>query len=169
MTRKKNIDTLRQGCSPKDHSPVYLAKMNFKWISIVYFALLLHWNVYGQNASCSKDARTLDSCDGSEVSNNNIYIDFGEIEYQCSCSISPNFSGQAFYTLARNPGYENCGTAVRVIDSNNEKYRLPCATSLGPVVLTNRSGFVELEQVNGIDGPKDYCLRVFTNGILFQG
>ncbi|XP_062568100.1 uncharacterized protein LOC134230354 [Saccostrea cucullata] len=136
--------------------------MKLRWI--MYFAILHaeHSNIYGLKSYCSNGI--LDTCDGSKVSGDNICIDFGEIRFQCSCSISLNYGGQTFYDLASNPGYKSCGTAVEVLDSNNLKYRLPCSSNPDVLVLTNRSSFVKLIK-EGIDGPTDYYLRVFTNDI----
>ncbi|XP_061195837.1 uncharacterized protein LOC133204093 [Saccostrea echinata] len=138
--------------------------MKRKWISLVCFLLVIHWNVYGQNATCSKESNALESCDRSTVLGNNILIDFGEINYQCTCSISLNFSGQVFYTLAANPGYADCGTAIRIIDKWNQEFRIPCSISPGALVVLNSSSTVELVKVDP-NGPTGYCLRVLTNDI----
>lgn len=66
----------------------------------------------------------LDNCDGRVISNN-IYVDFGVIKNQCSCSFTFAFNALLFYSLSLNPGYDNCGTAIQISEITGNKYRMP--------------------------------------------
>lgn len=107
----------------------------------------------------------LDSCNGSVISNNNMYVDFGVIKYQCSCSFNFLSNPTIFYPLSVNPGYDNCGTALQIREMNDNIYRIPC--TLPSTVSSSEFTTVELT----CDKPRDdivckntrYCLRVFSN------
>lgn len=94
---------------------------------IIYCHFNLGRDVRGQRA-CSENSNVLDSCDGRVVSNNNIYVDFGVIKYQCSCSFKNALNAHLIYTLSRNPGYEGCGTAIQIKEINDNIYKIPCSS-----------------------------------------
>lgn len=110
----------------------------------------------------------LDSCNGSVISNNNMYVDFGVIKYQCSCSFNFHSNPTIFYSLSVNPGYNTCGTAIQITEIDDNKYKIPCTSSAPSIVPSSQFTTVELT----CDKPGDasvckntgYCLRVFSNG-----
>lgn len=113
----------------------------------------------------------LDSCDGRVISKNNLYVDFGVIKYQCSCYFNFAFNAQLFYSLSRNPGYDDCGTAIQIseITGNiSRMYRMPCTSSTPSTMFFSQLTKVELvcsdPKSCGIAG---YCLRILSNGMYF--
>ena len=108
----------------------------------------------------------LNSCDGSIVSNNNIYMDFGVIKSQCSCTVEHINNVTAVYLLSKNPGYNDCGTGIQITLSNKDIETLRCSNDSPGSVFTNLSTTVELKNdYNLILGGNDkYCLLVYTNG-----
>ena len=104
----------------------------------------------------------LNSCDGSIVSNNNIYMDFGVIKSQCSCTVEHINHVRAIYILSTNPGYFGCGTGIQITKSNNDIQILRCSNNSPGSVLTNLSTTVELK--HDYNSSDEYCLRVYTNG-----
>jgi hypothetical protein len=110
----------------------------------------------------------VDSCSGQDVSNNNVQIDFGLIETRCDCKVKSNFSGQYYYSLATNPGYDNCGTAIKISIDSNTSYTLICSAT--PQVLAGVSSNINhtvkfIPSVNQyIPGNSGYCVRVLSNG-----
>lgn len=116
----------------------------------------------------------LDSCDGRVVSNNNIYVDFDVIKYQCSCSFTFASNDTLFYSLSKNPGFNNCGTAIQIREMNDNIYSIPCTSSEPSTVVSSQFTTVELTCNTYIDSScKDtgYCLLVFSNSmycLLFQ-
>nr|XP_022294636.1 uncharacterized protein LOC111104791 isoform X2 [Crassostrea virginica] len=128
----------------------------------IIFVLILsshHFNfkVLGQNA-CNEDKNVLNSCDGSIVSNDDIYIDFGVIKNQCSCTVEHINNVNAIYTLSEDPGYIGCGTGIQITKSNNDIETLRCSN-----VITNLSTTVEFK--NDYNSFDEYCLRVYTNDV----
>lgn len=110
----------------------------------------------------------IDNCSGQEISNNNILIDFGIIETQCDCKVSFNFSGEYFYSLAANPGYDGCGTAIEISVDSNTTIRLPCSFKQPSTVFgtsDETSDTVKLiPSVNqNIKGNSGYCVRIASN------
>lgn len=108
----------------------------------------------------------LDSCDGHVISNNNINVDFGVIKYQCSCSFNFSFNAPLFYSLSRNPGFENCGTAIQIREMDGTLSKIPC-TSSTPFTVTSQFTTVEVicdywPLVSYCEST-GYCLRVFSN------
>lgn len=109
----------------------------------------------------------LDSCNGSVISNNNMYVDFGVIKYQCSCFFNFHSNPTVFHSLSVNPGYDNCGTAIQFREIGDNKYKSPCTSSAPPILSFSQFTTVELT----CDYPRDdiickntrYCLRVFSN------
>ncbi|XP_022295201.2 uncharacterized protein LOC111105295 isoform X3 [Crassostrea virginica] len=120
----------------------------------------------GQNA-CNEDKNVLNSCDGSIVSNNNIYMDFGVIKSNCSCTVEPINNVTAIYLLSKNPGYNVCGTGIQITQSNNDIQILKCSNDSPGSVLTNLSTTVELKNDYNsfVGGNDEYCLRVFSNDV----
>lgn len=106
----------------------------------------------------------LDSCDGRIISNNNMYVDFGLIKYQCSCSFTPAFNERIIYTLSINPGFKDCGTAIQINEINGIIFSMPCSTE--STVFSNRSTLVKLTRNDArLFGSTGYCLRVLSNGM----
>ena len=108
----------------------------------------------------------LNSCDGSIVSNDNIYIDFGVIKSQCSCTVEHINNVHATYILSKNPGYNGCGTGIKITKSNNDIETLRCSNDSPGNVFTNLSTTVEFKNDFNhlVDGNDEYCLDVDTNG-----
>lgn len=109
----------------------------------------------------------LDSCDGRVVSNNNIYVDFGLIKYQCSCSLNVAFNKPFFYSLSLNPGFDDCGTSIYIKNTTGTNiFRMPCTSSVPSTAVSSQSTKVELvcsdSQTCDITG---YCLRILSNGM----
>lgn len=108
----------------------------------------------------------LDRCDGPVVSKNNMYVDFGLIKYQCSCSFKNALNAQLIYSLSRNPGYDECGTAIQIKEINGSTYRMPCTQSTAPpFVVSSQTTTVELacdDQPHCSD-TSGYCLLVLSN------
>ena len=106
----------------------------------------------------------LNSCDGSIVSNNNIYMDFGVIKSQCSCTVEHINNVQAIYLLSTPPGYNGCGTGIQITQSNKDIEILRCSNDSPGSVLTNLSTNVEFRNDNSLASGNDgYCLRIFSN------
>lgn len=109
----------------------------------------------------------LDNCDGRVISNN-IYVDFGVIKNQCSCSFTSAFNALLFYSLSLNPGYDDCGTAIQISENTGNKYRMPCTASSPPTMFFSQPTKVELvcsyPQTCGNAG---YCLRILSNSMYF--
>lgn len=105
----------------------------------------------------------LDSCDSHVISNNNIYVDFGVIESQCSCFFSNALNAQLIYSLSRYPRYD-CGTAIQIKEMNGVTYRMPCTSSVSTPVFSSLPTTVELVDIDPTywENPK-YCLRVLSN------
>lgn len=109
----------------------------------------------------------LDSCDGRVVSNNNIYVDFGLIKYQCSCSLNVTFNNQLVHSLSRNPGFDDCGTSINIKETTGINiYRMPCTSSIPHAVVSSQSTKVELV----CSDPQrchnaGYCLLILSNGM----
>lgn len=96
---------------------------------------------------------------------NNMYVDFGLIKYQCSCSFKNALNAQLIYSLSRNPGYDKCGTAIQIKEINGSTYRMPCTQSTAPPsVFSSQTTTVELA-CNDQPHCKDtgYCLLVLSN------
>lgn len=97
-----------------------------------------------------------------------MYVDFGVIKYQCSCSFNFHSNPTIFYSLSVNPGYNTCGTAIQITEIDDNKYKIPCTSSAPSIVPSSQFTTVELT----CDKPGDasvckntgYCLRVFSNG-----
>ena len=106
----------------------------------------------------------LNSCDGSIVSNDDIYIDFGVIKSQCSCTVEHINNVHAIYILSTNPGYNGCGTGIKITKSNNDIGILRCSNDSPGNVFTNLSTTVEFNNNPLLGGNDEYCLRVYTNG-----
>ncbi|XP_078326374.1 uncharacterized protein LOC144622916 isoform X2 [Crassostrea virginica] len=137
----------------------------------IIFVLMLsshHFNfkVLGQNA-CNEDKNVLNNCDGSIVSNDDIYIDFGVIKSQCSCTIENINNVNAIYILSTNPGYNGCGTGIQITQSNNEIQILRCSNDSPGNVFTNLSTTVEFKIDNNsfVGANDEYCLQGFTNDV----
>lgn len=111
----------------------------------------------------------LDSCDGSVVSKSTIYVDFGLIKYQCSCSLNVAFNKQLFYSLSRNPGYDDCGTSIDINETTNTNiFRMPCTSSIPETVVSSQSTKVELVcSVPQTCHNAGYCLVIFSNGMNY--
>lgn len=109
----------------------------------------------------------LDSCDGRVISNDNINVDFGVIKYQCSCSFNFYFNAPLIFSLSRNPGFNDCGTAIQIKEMDGNKSRISC-TSFTPFIVTS-SQFTTVEVIciwpfsSYCERSTDYCLRVFSN------
>ena len=107
----------------------------------------------------------LNSCDGSIVSNNNIYMDFGVIKSQCSCTVEPINNVKVVYLLNKNPGNIGCGTGIQITESNNDIHILECRKDSPGSVFSNLSTHVEFRNYRPfVSGNDEYCLRVFSNG-----
>nr|XP_022295204.1 uncharacterized protein LOC111105296 isoform X1 [Crassostrea virginica] len=136
----------------------------------IIFVLMLsshHFNfkVLGQNA-CNEDKNVLNSCDGSIVSNNNIYMDFEVIKSQCSCTVEPINNVKVIYLLSTNPGYNDCGTGIQITESNNDIHILKCRKDSPGSVFSNLSTNVEFRNDRPlVSGNDEYCLRVFSNDV----
>lgn len=110
----------------------------------------------------------LDSCDGRVISKNNLYVDFGVIKYQCSCSFNFAFNAQLLYSLSRNPSSDDCGTAIQIKEINGATFRMPCTSSVPSVVVSTQMTIVELSCVDSTKCDNaGYCLRILSNGMYF--
>lgn len=110
----------------------------------------------------------LDSCDGSVISKNNLYVDFGVIKYQCSCSFNFAFNAGLFYSLSRNPGVDDCGTAIQIEEINGATFRMQCTSSVPGTVYSSEFTIVELSCVDSTKCDNaGYCLRILSNGMYF--
>ncbi|XP_048766572.2 uncharacterized protein LOC125673797 [Ostrea edulis] len=144
--------------------------MKFDFIMFLALYLQMILDSSGQR-SCNDDRFVIDSCSGQEISNNNILIDFGIIETRCDCKVSLNFSSQYFYSLAANPGYDGCGTAIEISVDSNTTSRLLC-TSKQPSTVFGKSNETNhtvkfIPSVNqNIKGNSGYCVRIASNGIV---
>ena len=99
------------------------------------------------------------------VSNDNIYIDFGVINSQCSCTVEHINNVHAIYILSTNPGYNGCGTGIKITKSNNDIKILRCSNDWPGSVFTNLSTTVEFKNDYNSFGENDeYCLHVDTHG-----
>lgn len=133
---------------------------------IIYCHFNLGRDVRGQMA-CWEGSNVLDSCDGRVISNNNMYVDFGVIKYQCSCYFINALNAQFIYSLSRNPGFDDCGTAIQIseITGNiSRMYRMPCTSSRPSTMFFSQLTKVELvcsdPKSCGIAG---YCLLILSN------
>ncbi|XP_048766567.2 uncharacterized protein LOC125673795 isoform X1 [Ostrea edulis] len=141
----------------------------FDFIMFIACDLQMMLDSSGQRA-CNDDRFVIDNSSGQEISNNNILIDFGIIETQCDCKVSFNFSGEYFYSLAANPGYDGCGTAIEISVDSNTTFRLPCSFKQPSTVFgtsDETSDTVKLiPSVNqNIKGNSGYCVRIASNKI----
>lgn len=128
---------------------------------IIYCHFNLGRDIRGQRA-CVEDSNVLESCDGRVISKNNLYVDFGVIKYQCSCSFNFAFNAQVFYSLFRNPGFDDCGTTIQIKDINGGTYRMQCTSSV--TVVSSKFTIVELSCVDSTKCDNaGYCLRIFSN------
>lgn len=128
---------------------------------IIYCHFNLGRDIRGQRA-CVEDSNVLESCDGRVISKNNLYVDFGVIKYQCSCSFNFAFNAQVFYSLFRNPGFDDCGTTIQIKDINGGTYRMQCTSSV--TVVSSKFTNVELSCVGSTKCDNaGYCLRIFSN------
>lgn len=113
----------------------------------------------------------LDSCDGRVISNNNMYVDFGVIKYQCSCYFINALNAQFIYSLSRNPGFDDCGTAIQIseITGNiSRMYRMPCTSSRPSTMFFSQLTKVELVcSYPQTCGDARYCLRILSNSMYF--
>lgn len=111
----------------------------------------------------------LDNCDGRVISNNNIYVDFGLIKYQCSCSFTKALNVQFIYVLSRNPGHDGCVTPIQISEINGDIYRIQCMSSIPPLVISSQSTNVELvsSDPSKCDTAYEYCLTVCISKIYF--
>lgn len=110
----------------------------------------------------------LDSCDGRVISYNNIYVDFGVIKYQCSCSFTFAFNEPLIYVLNRNPSSDDCGTAIQIKEINGATNRMPCTSSVPSTVFSTQMTIVELicaYSTNCVNA--EYCLRISPNSMYF--
>lgn len=108
----------------------------------------------------------LNSCDGRILTRNSIYVDFGEIEYQCSCFIKPNSIEKTFYILSVYPKYDSCGTAIQITEDNGTPYRIKCSRSTPGTVTSTQSTSVKLFNDNTVNrGETRYCVIVYSNGM----
>lgn len=108
----------------------------------------------------------LNSCDGRILTRNSIYVDFGEIEYQCSCFIKPNSTEKTFYILSVYPKYDSCGTAIQITEDNGTTYRTKCSRSTPGTVTSTQSTSVKLFNDNTVNrGETRYCVIVYSNGM----
>lgn len=110
----------------------------------------------------------LESCDGRVISKNNLYVDFGVIKYQCSCSFNFAFNAQLLYSLSRNPSSDDCGTAIQIKEINGTTFRMPCTSSVPTVVFSMQMTIVELICAYSTNcGNAEYCLRILPNSMYF--
>lgn len=110
----------------------------------------------------------LDSCDGRVISNNIFYVDFSLIKYQCSCSFTFAFNARLFYSLSRNPGYDDCGTAIRISDINGTISTMQCTSFIPSTFVSSQMTTVELSCVDSTKcGNAGYCLRIRSNSRYF--
>lgn len=110
----------------------------------------------------------LDSCDGRVISKNNLYVDFGVIKYQCSCSFNFAFNAQLLYSLSRNPSSDDCGTAIQIKEINGATFRMPCTSSVTSAVYSRQMTIVELICAYSTNcGNAEYCLRILPNSMYF--
>lgn len=111
----------------------------------------------------------LDRCDGRVISNNNMYVDFGVIKYQCSCSFTFAFNKPLIYVLNRNPSSDDCGTAIQIKEINGGTYRMQCTSSVPVTVVSSKFTIVELSCVDSTKCDNaGYCLRIFSNSMYFK-
>lgn len=97
-----------------------------------------------------------------------MYVDFGVMKNQCSCYFINALNAQLIYTLSRNPGYYDCGTAIQIKEINGSIYRLPCTSSTLPSVISPQSSTVELVcSYHTKCDNAGYCLRIFSNSMYF--
>lgn len=130
---------------------------------IIYCHFDLGRDVYGQGA-CDGESNVLDSCDGRVISNNIFYVDFSLIKYQCSCSFTFAFNARLFYSLSRNPGYDDCGTAIRISDINGTISTMQCTSFIPSTFVSSQMTTVELSCVDSTKcGNAGYCLRIRSN------
>lgn len=128
---------------------------------IIYCHFNLGRDIRGQRA-CVEDSNVLESCDGRVISKNNLYVDFGVIKDQCSCSFNFAFNAQVFYSLFRNPGFDDCGTTIQIKDINGGRYRMQCTSSV--TVVSSKFTIVELSCVDSTKCDNaGYCLRILSN------
>lgn len=131
-------------------------------VLLIYCYSYLCCDVCGQRA-CSEDSNVLDSCDSHVISNNNIYVDFGVIESQCSCIFSNALNAQLIYSLSEYPRYD-CGTAIQIKGSNGVTFWMPCTSSVSNPVFSSLPTTVELVYVDSTyRGDTKYCFRVLSN------
>lgn len=130
---------------------------------IIYCHFNLGRDVRGQRA-CNEDSNVLDSCDGRVISYNNIYVDFGVIKYQCSCSFTFAFNEPLIYDLNRNPSFDDCGTAIQIKEINGATFRMQCTSSVPVIVVSSNFTIVELSCVDSTKCDNaGYCLRILPN------
>lgn len=129
---------------------------------IIYCHFNLGRDVRGQMA-CREGSNVLDSCDGRVISSN-IYVDFGVIKYQCSCSFTVAFNALLFHSLSRNPGFDDCRTTIQMKDINGVTYKMPCTSSEPPTVVSSKFTIVELscDDSTNCDNA-GYCIQIFSN------
>lgn len=110
----------------------------------------------------------LESCDGHVISKSYIDVDFGVIKYQCSCTFIFASNPQLFYSLSRNPGFDDCGTTIQIKDIDGVIYRMPCTSSVPVTVVSSKFTIVELSCVDSTKCDNaGYCLRIFSNSMYF--
>lgn len=130
---------------------------------IIYCHFNLGRDVRGQRA-CNEDSNVLDSCDGRVISYHNIYVDFGVIKYQCSCSFTFAFNKPLIYVLNRNPSSDDCGTAIQIKEINGATFRMQCTSSVPVTVVSSKFTIVELSCVDSTKCDNaGYCLRILSN------
>lgn len=132
---------------------------------LMFCYFYLGCDVCGQRA-CGEDSNVLDSCDGRVISNDNLYVDFGVIKSQCSCSFTKTHNAELIYSLSRNPdyNYDGCGTAIQIKEINGVTSKMSCASSTPHTVLSSLSTTVELVYIEPTYmGNTRYCLRVLSN------
>ncbi|XP_061186688.1 uncharacterized protein LOC133194793 [Saccostrea echinata] len=103
--------------------------------SLLLFELKLIYYVFGQRA-CHKNVTTLGSCGGRSVSGDQLSIDFGIIEYQCSCKINFNFTGKVEYLLEA-IDQKGCGRRIEIKykDPTIEKQSKNCGGKLESLIV----------------------------------
>lgn len=109
------------------------------------------------------------SCDGRIISNYNMYVDFGLIKYQCSCSFTHAFDVQILFFLSSNPGFDGCGTAIQITELNGNKSKISCSKSVTQTIYIKEPTSVKLVKlVNDVPmfaNQTKYCLNVFSNSM----
>lgn len=109
------------------------------------------------------------SCDGRVISSYNMYVDFGLIKYQCSCSFTNAFDVQILYSLSSNPGIDGCGTAIQITDVNGNTSRSLCSKSGTHTHYIKEPTLVKLVNNDPMFANETkYCLNVFSNGMYFS-